>query len=261
MLYNVSTFTQVAHDSDLEDLLGRVADERLVLEQQRLPEAVGRPAPIVPSDARRWVVGLGATLTGVTLVGGLALLVAGLIAMISSGVGALSVVAVAVGALLVATHWGWVHVAEMTATGLEGRRDRLVLEQRQHWLEAIEPYTRYEVTTDVGEDGAITILRTRHKPVASGEGRFTFATEVDHSEVHAAEEPGAVVAERAEALRREAALDTERERQRYEQIAGEREVQHIRREQELRLREALRAESQALSEQLNAKLRDPPLGE
>jgi hypothetical protein len=70
-----------------------------------------------------------------------------------------------------------------------------------------------------------------------------------------------VVAERAEALRRQAAIDTERERQRWLEVAGERETEQLRREHELRIREALRAESQALSERINAHLRDPPLGE
>ena len=261
MSWNVSTFRHVAHESEAEDLLNRVADERLLSDQRYLPEAVGRPTQIEPSHARGWLVGAGATLTGVTLFGGLALLVAGLVELIANGADTFSLAALVIGALLVATHWGWVHVAEITATGLEGRRERVALDSHQHWLAAIEPYSRYEVSTSVGDDGSITIVRTRHRPIPSGERRFTFATEVELSEKHAPEEPGAVVAERAEALRRQAALDTERERQRFAELAGERETEDIRREQEQRLREALRAESKALSERINANLRDPPAGE
>ena len=244
-----------------EQLLGRIADEHLLSEQSALPAALPRPAPILPDQRRRWIVGVGATLTGVTLVGGIALIVAALVGIIASGFGALEIAALAIGIVLVATHWGWVHVAEFTAMTLEGRQERVVLERTGRWLAAIEPYTRYEVSTHVGEDGAITIVRTRHRPVPSGEGRFTFVAEVEHSEVHSADEPGAVVAERAESLRRQAALDTDRERQRWSELAGERETEQMRREQQERLKEALRAESQALSERINANLRDPPLEE
>jgi hypothetical protein len=249
-------------DAASEELLGRIADEHLLAEQSALPAALGRPAPVVSSSQqRRWIVGVGATLTGVTLVGGLALIVAAIVAIIASGFGALEIAALLVGVVLVATHWGWVHVAEFTAMTLEGRRERALLERSGRWLKAIEPYTRYEVSTKVGEDGAITIVRTRHRPVPSGEGRFTFVAEVEHSEVHSPDEPGAVVAERAEGLRRQAALDTERERQRWSELVGERETAQMRREQDELLKEALRAESQALSERINANLRDPPLSE
>jgi hypothetical protein len=244
-----------------EQMLGRIADEHLLSEPSALPAAFARPAPILPNQRRRWIVGVGATLTGVTLVGGIALIVAALVGIIASGFGALEIAALAIGIVLVATHWGWVHVAEFTAMTLEGRRERVALERTGRWLAAIEPYTRYEVSTRVGEDGAITIARTRHRPVPSGEGRFTFVAEVEHSEVHSADEPGAVVAERAESMRREAALDTDRERQSWIKLAGERETEEMRREQEERLKEALRAESQALSERINANLRDPPLEE
>jgi len=248
--------------SQSEQLLGRIADEHLVSEPSALPVAFARPAPMLPnSQRRRWIVGVGATLTGVTLVGGLALIIAALVGIVASGFGALEIAALAVGLVLLATHWGWVHVAEFTAMTLDGRQERAALERTGRWLAAIEPYTRYEVSTDVGEDGAITIVRTRHRPMPSGEGKFTFVAEVEHSEVHSGDEPGAVVAERAESLRRQAALDTDRERQRWSELAGELETEQMRREQEERLKEALRAESQALSERINANLRDPPLEE
>jgi hypothetical protein len=272
---NVSTFRHVAQHSehniphgekgpageDPRQLADRIADERLLSEAASLPAALGRPAAPSPSSQRRWIVGTGATLTGVTLIGGLALIVAGIVEMISSGFGGLGLAAVILGVVLVATHWGWVHVAEATATALEGHRERVVLEGRERWLLAIEPYARYEVSTDVNDDGAITIVRRCHRPVPSGEGRFTFVGEVEHAETHPAEEPAAAVAERAEALRRLAALDTDRERQRYEAVVSERHTERLRREQERRRTEVSRAESEALSERINANLRDPPLEE
>lgn len=251
----------MAHESDTDSLLGRVADERLLAEQRLLPAAVGRPAPVERSSARRWIVGVGATLTGATLLAGIALLIVGVVSLIGNGVGVLGVAALVVGAALVATHWGWVHVAEWTASGLEGRQDRQALARREQWLLAIQPYTRYEVSTSVGEDGSITIVRTRHRPVPAGADRFTFETEIEHTEVHSPEEPGAAVAERAEALRRQAALDTDAERRRFEDAAGEQQVERLRAEAEERVKAALRAESQALSERINANLREPPLTE
>jgi hypothetical protein len=279
MTHNVSTFRHVAHESERkappggphdeehvagakpEEFLGRIADERLLAEPSALPALPARPAPMVPDQRRRWIVGVGATLTGVTLVGGAALIVAALVGIISSGFGAFEIAALLVGIVLVATHWGWVHMAEFTAMTLDGRQEHALLERTSRWLAEVEPYTRYEITTHVGEDGAITIVRTRHRPVPSGAGKFTFVTEVERSEVHSPDEPGAVVAERAEALRRQADLDTDRERQRWTEAVGERETEHLRREHEEEIKEALRAESQALSERINANLRDPPLEE
>ena len=252
----------MAHESEADSLLGRVADERLLASEDSLPAALGRPAAIVPSSSsRRWIVGVGATLTGLTLLLGTALLILGVVGLIANGFGGLTAAALVAGVALLATHWGWVHVAEWTASGVEGRRERVALEGRERWLLAIEPYTRYEVSTRVGDDGAITIARTRHEPVPTGEGRFTFVATVEHSEVHSAEEPGAVVTERAEALRSQAARDTEAARQEFERAAGSVEAERLRSESEQSVREALRAESEALSERINANLRDPPLGE
>ena len=251
----------VAHDFDEGSLLGRVADEQLLGGQRNLPAEVGRPAPVEPTSSRRWIVGLGATMTGATLLGGIALIIVGLVGLIGGGFGGLTAAALIAGVALVATHWGWVHIAEWTASGVEGRHERVALHGHERWLLAIEPYTRYEVSTEVGEDGSITIVRTRHEPVPSGPGRFRFESAVERTESHQADESSAAVAERAEAMRREAAVDTARERERYQALAGEREVEQMRSEAEQRLKAELRAESQALSERINANLREPPLAE
>jgi hypothetical protein len=259
--HNLPSGEAAASGGDSLELAGLIADEHLFSEAAPLPAEIVRPPAPTASSQRRWIVGAGATLTGVTLIGGLALVVAGIVEMVSSGFGGLGLAAAIVGIVLIATHWGWVHVAEATATALEGHRDRAALQVRQHWLEAIEPYTRFEVSTEVGESGVITIVRRRHEPVPSGEGRFTFVTKTENAETHSADEPGANVAERAEALRRQAALDTERERRRYEAIVSARQTERLRSEQERRANDASRAESQALSERINANLRDPPFEE
>jgi hypothetical protein len=248
--------------SNPAELVGREPDERLLSEDlDKLPDAVGRPETAPPSRVRRRVVGAGATLTGVTLVVGVLLVLLGVIDGIASGIEATSVLAFVVGLVLVATHWGWVHVAEITANSIEGRANADVLGRQRQWLAAIEPYPRVEVSTEVEDDGSIAIYSVRHRPVPSGERRFTFVREVADREVHSADEPAATVTERAEHLRREAALVTERERQRYEIAADAYRAALLGRDDDEQRRLARRAASEALSHQINANLREPPLVE
>lgn len=244
------------------ELVGYAPDERLLSQDlDKLPAAVGRPETVAPSRVRRRVVGAGATLTGVSLVVGVALVLVGAVDAISSGFDLSGVLAVVVGVLLIATHWGWVHVAEISANALEGRSHAEVLDRRRQWLAGVEPYTRLEVSTEVQDDGSITIYSVRHRPVRAGEDSFTFVREIDHREVHSPDEPAAAVTERAEALRRKAALDTEEERRRYEIAAEAYQTALIGRDDDEQRRLAQRAASEALSSQINSNLRDPPLVE
>jgi len=244
------------------DLVGREPDPRLLSEDLRnLPEVVGRPEEFVPSRKRGRIVGAGATLTAASLIVGSLLVVLGLIDAIASGIDGLSIAILVVGALLVVTHWGWVHVAEITANSIEGRGNAVVEDHRQQWLATIEPYARYEIYTRVEEDGAITIYRVAHRPVTSGERRFTFERDTEYEEVHSPDEPAAEVTERAELLRRQAAQDTERERERYQIAADAYESALLDDADEQQRRLAQRAASEALSRQINTNLRDPPLVE
>src|SRR6059058_3007690 len=112
------------------ELVGREPDERLLSEDQdKLPAAVGRPEIASPSRARRRVVGAGATLTGVSLALGVVLVLVGLVDAVSSGIDLAGVLAIVVGLVLISTHWGWVHVAELTGNALEGRANASVLDQ------------------------------------------------------------------------------------------------------------------------------------
>jgi membrane protein implicated in regulation of membrane protease activity len=243
---------------NLPDLVGRRADERL-LSDGDLPVSIGRPAVAPPpSRTRGRIVAAGATLTGLTLLIGIALIAGGIGEAVSNAA-VLAVALIAAGAVLVVTHWGWVHVAEATGQAIDRRRDSQVLGRQRQWLEQISPYTRYEVSTQVDHEGSIHIVRARYEPSPTGEGCFTFTRQVELEEVHSAEEPGAAVAERAELLRHEAAADTERERQRYEIAADAYETALLDRNDEQQRRVARRAASEALSAQINAKLRDPPL--
>jgi hypothetical protein len=250
-------------EPDPAELLGRTAAVELLSDERGLlPDSVGHPPPLPPpSPARRKLVATGATLTGVTLVGGIALIVFGVIDGISSGLGGVALVALILGIVMVATHWGWVHVAEFTANSIESRRDTEVDQQRHAWLTTIEPYTRYEVSTHVEDDGALTIATVRHRPVPLGQDQFTFQREVLDPERHPDEEPAAVITERAEQLRRQAALMTEQERSRYEAARGDQEQALLGHHDEQERLRARRAASEALADQLNTNLRDPPLTE
>jgi hypothetical protein len=248
--------------SNPAELVGCKPDERLLTDDlDKLPDAVGRPETVVPSPARGRIVGTGATLTAVSLVAGVLLVLLGIVDAASSGIGVTGLLAVLVGVILIATHWGWVHVAEITANSIEGRSNTEVLDRRRQWLSAIEPYTHFEVSTEVQDDGSIAIYSIRHRPVHAGEGRFTFVREIEHRELHGPDEPAAAVTERAETLRREAALATEREHQRYEIAHDAYQSALIGHADEEQRRLAQRAASEALSSQINSNLRDPPLVE
>ena len=252
----------MAPEVDLAELIGREPDERLLgADLDELPAAVGRPEAVPPSRARRRVVAIGATLTGVTLILGTVLVLFGAIDGIATGFDTGSVLALIVGIVLVATHWGWVHVAEITGQSLERRGSRQVLDRRQSWLGAIEPYTRWEVATSTNDDGSIAIVTTRYRPIASGERTFTFVQETVAEERHSGDERAAVVAERAELLRRGAAANTSLERERYEAAHDAYERARLEHADEQQRLAAVRAATQALSEQINANLRDPPLVE
>jgi hypothetical protein len=248
----------MAQELSAAELVGRTAEERLLSQQDQLPEAVGQPEPIPAWSGRRGIVAAGATMTGVTLVGGIGLAVLGVIGALSGGLGLGQVVELGAGVGLAGTHWGWVHVAEITANGVDNRRHGEVVDRRKHWLETLEPYTRYEVSTTVGDDGSISIVQVRRRAMPSGEGKFTFQREVVSTEAHSADEPAAAVAERAETLRREAALETERERETYRVAADAYETALLHRHDEQSQLAARRAASEALSERINTNLREPP---
>jgi hypothetical protein len=249
-------------ETDIAELVGLEPDERLMGEDLRmLPASAGHPESLPESRARRRIVGAGATLTGVSLVGGLALVVLGLVEAVTGGSVALTVAAFVLGIVLISTHWGWVHVAELTANNLEARRHTSLLDRRQAWLHAIEPYPRWEVSTSTGEDGSIAITTIRYTPVPRSEKTFTFVREETAREVHAGDEPAAVVAERAELVRRQAAADTELERERYAAARDAYQTALLAHADEQERLAAVRAASEALSERINSNLRQPPLVE
>jgi hypothetical protein len=250
----------MSRESDSVELLGRLPDERLLAGDSPLPAAVGRPALVPASSRRGMIVGTGAAMTGITLIGGIVLFAVGAIDALADGT-VFSLVLMLVGLVLAGTHWGWVHVAEFTANSVQGREARPVLDRNRQWLSAIEPYTRYEISTRVADDGSICIVRCRYRPVVSGSRSFTFVTETESEEVHSGDEPAAAVTERAELLRREAARDTDRAREQFEIVSEAYHAALLHDDDERERVAARKAASAALSERINANLRDPPLVE
>jgi hypothetical protein len=250
----------MATDADPAELVGRHAQKSL-LEMSELPRSLAKPVPLPARTTPGWLVPLGATLTGVTLLLGVALAIFGALDGLASGFDTYSLLALVVGIILASTHWGWVHVAEATVTHLGAQDAASQTERGNEWLTRIAPYSRHEVMTTTEEDGSITILERRHFPVPVGEDAFSFESEIVSSERQPPEAPSAVVAERAELLRRRAAAATERERQRYEVASDAYERSRMRAEDEAERRAAARAASEALTERINANLSDPPLTE
>ena len=247
-----------AEDGDLAGLTA--ADSLIDAPADVLPADVPRPPAPTPDGARGRIVGAGVLMTGVTLVVGIALAVVGVVELLS-GHGERGLAALIVGLALAGTHWGWVHVAELTANASQARHDAPVREARRQWLSRIAPFDRFEIITSAGSDGEIAIERVHLAPVAVDGSHFAFTRTATVVERHPAEMGAAVVAERAELIRREAQRDTERARERYELATGDRETARLSAERDAQARDAEVAASRALTEQINAHLRDPPLSE
>ncbi len=248
-------------NGDDGDLTARTAGESLLeAPADVLPSDIARPPTPLTRHGHGWLTGTGVVLTVAALLVGIGLTVRGIVEL-AEGHAAIGAVTLLVGLVIAGTHWGWVHVAEATANGLDGRRVAAQDGARRRWLEQIAPFDRYEVTTSVAQDGSIALERVHHRPLAADDGRFTFAREVEVVERHPAETAAAVVAERAELLRRDAARRTEESRALHASADDSRRLDRLRADVDAEDREAGAAASRALSERINAHLRDPPLSE
>lgn len=249
----------MAPGTDSTDLIGRVADERLLdQDADKLPAAVGRPPDLPHNPTRGRIVGVGATLTGITLLAGIGLIVLGAVWAISDG-RSLAIIALVLGVVLAGTHWGWVHVAEATADAVEERRNAPIAARRREWLQTIEPFTRYDLTTGVTDEGSITIDRVEDRPVPIGAHRFTFERRTERVAVYSGDGAAAAVAEHAERLRQETAAATERARAGFQVAADEHQRESFRETEQQQDLAVRRAASEALSERINSHLRQPPV--
>lgn len=165
------------------------------------------------------------------------------------------------GILLVATHWGWVHVAEYVGMTIDQRHERTAEERRRDWLSSIAPYPRFSVSTSVLEDASTRVERLLHQPVLTEQHTFTFVRELVAAQLYDADVPAEVLASAVETTRREARLDTDRLRNLWETASAAYAAELSDGDNEQERLTAQRAAATALSEHINESLREPPLVE
>jgi hypothetical protein len=242
--------------------LGVPADRSLLVEDLGgLSEAQPRPVSVVVSDTHDRLVRAGSTMTAATLIGGAALAIYGGEQLIAAGGGAGAVVLAVIGLLLVGTHWGWVHVAEYVGLGLDERQERANRDREAAWLETVAPYARFTVATTVMADASIRVERVVDTPVLTGQGTFAFDRVTRTAAVFEADTPAQVIADRVETLRREARLETERQRELWEAAWTAYAAALLSADDDQQQLAARRAAADALSQHINASLLHPPLAE
>jgi hypothetical protein len=249
-------------DGSLVAFLGVPADRALLaLGPEGLPDSEPAPVPVAPTGTHSRLVVAGSGMTAVTLIGGGALAIFGIEQLLFGAGGAAAAVMTVIGLLLVGTHWGWVHVAEYIGLGIDQRQERANRECADAWLATVSPYQRFAVVTRVHADASTSVEQVSFRPVLTPQGTFTFDRVVEGSELFDADAPAQEIAGRTETRRRQARLKTDQRRELWEAgaiaYAAARSSADDDREQVA----AKRAAALALSEHLNASVREPPLAE
>jgi hypothetical protein len=246
--------------AEMVAFLGAAPDPGLLEgDRSALPPTETAPEPAAPSHRHGRLVAAGSTLTGVTLIGGLALLIYGAAELLLNSGGAFDLAIAVIGLLLVATHWGWVHVAEYLGLTIDAREQRVTDARRQAWLTGIEPYPRYTVSTSVLADASIRIERVLYRPVLTAAHTFTFVRETDTETTYEAHTPAEVIATAVESMRRQARLETDRLQELWEVAATSYAARLADDADDQQRLDAERAAATALSEHINASLLEPPV--
>lgn len=242
--------------------LGVPADRRLLDEDiDNLPGVEQRREPAISTHKHDRLVAAGSFMTAATLiVGGVLTLYGGGEALFASG-GGFDVVLAVIGLLLVATHWGWVHVAEYVGVTIDERQEHTSEERARAWLASVQPYPRFSVSTSVLDDASTRIERVLHKPVLTERQTFTFVRETADTQVYDADASAEVIATTVEAMRRSARLETDRLRELWEAASTAYDAAMLSAHDDQERLAARRAAATALSEHINASLLEPPLVE
>ncbi len=242
--------------------LGVPADRRLLNEDLfNLPAAEQRREPEIATEKHDRLVAAGSLLTGVSLIGGAAMALYGGWQVLFNGGGVLDAVVAVVGILLVATHWGWVHVAEYAGLTIDEHQQRANDDRAVMWLSAIAPYPRFSVSTSVLGDASTRVERIVHQPVLTEQHTFTFIRKTDGEETYSAHAPAAEIATTVETMRRQAQIDTDRSSELWEAASTTYAAALNSADDEQQRLAAQRAAATALSEHINASLLEPPLVE
>jgi hypothetical protein len=247
---------------DMVAFLGVAADARLLDEDLfNLPDAERYRARTVSTQRHDRLVAAGSLLTGITLIGGVALGLYGGWQVLLNGGGAIDVVVALIGILLAGTHWGWVHVAEYVGLTIDERDRRATDDRGLDWLARIEPYPRFSVTTSVLADASTRVIRVLHQPVLTPRHTFTFVRETDAEETYDARVSSEVIASAVETMRRNARLETDRLQALWEAASSAYAAALLSADDDQQRLAAQRAAATALSEHINASLLEPPLVE
>ena len=242
--------------------LGVPADRRLLDEDLvNLPAAERYHELAVVTHKHDRLVAAGSLLTGATLIGGAAIALYGGWEVLFNGGGAFGVAVAVIGILLVATHWGWVHVAEYLGVAIDERAQRTQDARRQDWLAAIQPYPRFSVSTVVLDDASTRVERVLHRPVLTAHNTFTFVRETEAENTYDADAPAQVIAGSVEEMRREARIETDRIHRLWEAASSAYAVALSGADDDKQRLAAQRAAATALSEHINKSLLEPPLVE
>jgi hypothetical protein len=242
--------------------LGVPADrEVLGLGLEGLPDSPPAPVPVALAGAHKRLVVAGSLMTAVSLIGGGALALYGIEQLLFGAGGAAAAVMAVIGLLLAGTHWGWVHVAEYIGLGIDQRQERTNRERADAWLATVSPYPRFAVTTRVLADASTSVERVSFRPVLTPQRTFTFDRLTEGAELFDADAAAQTIAGRVETLRREARLKTDRRRELWEAGALAYAAALSSADDDREQIAAKRAAALALSQHLNASLREPPLAE
>jgi hypothetical protein len=242
--------------------LGVDPDRRLLDEDRsNLPDAVQPHEPDMPPQGHGRLVAAGSLLTGLTLIGGAALLLYGAWQLLFNGGHAVDAVLAVLGILLVVTHWGWVHVAEYVGLTIDEHQQRATDDRRRDWLAGIEPYPRFSVSTSVLEDASTRIETVLHQPVLTARHTFTFVRHTHAQKTYDAQTSAEVIADTVETMRRQARLETDRLRELWDAASTAYAAELSSTDDDQHRLAAERAAATALSEHINASLLEPPLVE
>jgi hypothetical protein len=242
--------------------LGVPADRRLLDEDiDNLPSAEQRREPAISTHKHDRLVAAGSLMTAVTLVGGAAMALYGGAELLFNSGGAFAAVLAVIGVLLLATHWGWVHVAEYVGLTIDHRQEHASDERARAWLAEIQPYPRFSVSTSVLDDASTRVERVLHKPVLTAHTTFTFVRETDSAQSFGADTSAETIAATVETMRRKARLETDRLRGLWEAASTAYDAAMSSAEDDQQRLAAQRAAATALSEHINASLLEPPLVE
>ena len=258
----MATETTLDRGEGMTRFLGVAADARLLAEDGfNLPDAERHRELASSKHEHDRLVIAGSAFTGVSLGAGMLLVLYGGSQVLLNGWGVFDLVLAVLGIVLVATHWGWVHVAEYVGVTIDERQERTAEQRRREWLSSIEPYPRFSVSTSVLEDASTRVERFLHRPVLTEQHTFTFVRELVAAQRYDAEVPAEVLASAVETARREARLDTDRLRNLWEAAAAAFAAKLSDGDSEQQRLAAQHAAATALSEHINESLREAPLVE